>query len=175
MDDKIENLLSKMCDKQEEEAYKYADKLAEIGGKEVLDKLIELVKGDDIECVYLAARALAKIEDNQDALEPLLESIHDSKNRHQNGAMVQALEGFDLSQNFVDIFRIYLFGNFKASLLAKGYLDFVEFEVTPRVIKKAEKHWNHYLNNSKHDEGFEVKKADVEEILSELKAMFEEE
>jgi hypothetical protein len=174
MDSNIENLFSRMCDKQEEEAFKFADKLAEIGGEEVLNKLIELVKNEDIECVHLAARALAKMEDNQSALDTIMDAIHDNSNRHQNGALVQALEGFDLSSSFVDIFRIYLFGNFKSSLLAKEYLDYVEFDVTPRVIKKAEKHWNHFINNSKHDEEFEIKKTEVEEMLSEMKAMFEE-
>jgi len=174
MDDKIENLLARMCDKQEEEAFKYADKLAAIGGEEVLHKLIELVKSDDIECVHLAARALAKVEDNQAALETIMDAIHDKDNRHQNGALVQALEGFDLSSSFVDLFRIYLFGNFKSSLLAKEYLDYVEFDITPRVIKKAEKHWNHFVNNSKHDEEFDIKKTEVEEMLSEMKSMFEE-
>lgn len=174
MDNNIENLFAKMCDKQEEEAFKYADKLAEIGGEEVLNRLIELVKSVDIECVHLAARALAKIEDNQSALATVMDAIHDSSNRHQNGALVQALEGFDLSSSFVDLFRIYLFGNFKSSLLAKEYLDYVEFDITPRVIKKAEKHWNHFVNNSVHDDGFEIKKAEVEEMLSEMKEMFEE-
>ncbi|KEO73982.1 HEAT repeat domain-containing protein [Anditalea andensis] len=174
MDNNTENLFAKMCDKQEEEAFKYADKLAEIGGDEILNKLIELVKSDDIECVHLAARALANIDNNQSALDTIMEAIHDNRNRHQNGALVQALEGFDLSLKFVDIFRIYLFGNFKSSLLAKEYLDYVEFDVTPRVIKKVEKHWKHFINNSKNDEGFEIKKAEVEEILSEIKAMFEE-
>ena len=174
MDNNIENLFARMCDKQEEEAFKFADKLAEIGGEEVLNKLIELVKNEDIECVHLAARALAKMEDNQSALDTIMDAIHDNSNRHQNGALVQALEGFDLSSSFVDIFRIYLFGNFKSSLLAKEYLDYVEFDVTPRVIKKAEKHWNHFINNSKHDEEFEIKKTEVEEMLSEMKAMFEE-
>lgn len=174
MDSNIENLFARMCDKQEEEAFKFADKLAEIGGEEVINKLIELVKSEDIECVHLSARALAKMEDNQSALDTIMDAIHDNSNRHQNGALVQALEGFDLSSSFVDIFRIYLFGNFKSSLLAKEYLDYVEFDVTPRVIKKAEKHWNHFINNSKHDEEFEIKKSEVEEMLSEMKAMFEE-
>lgn len=174
MNDNIENLLAKMCDKQEEEAFKYADMLAEIGGEQVLKKLIPLIKSNDIEYVYLAARALAKIDGNQAALEAVMDAIHDKGNRHQNGALVQALEGFDLSSSFVDLLRIYLFGNFKSSLLAKEYLDYVEFDITPRVIKKAEKHWNHFVNNSKHDEEYRIKKTEIEEMLSEMKGMFEE-
>ncbi|WP_215226117.1 HEAT repeat domain-containing protein [Echinicola shivajiensis] len=170
----IDLLIQKMCDKQEEEAYVYADQLAEIGGEEVLQKLVLVLKGEDIESGYLAARALSAMEDNQAALEPLLEVIHDKNNKMKNGTFVQALEGFDLSSKFVDVLRLYLFGNFKASFIAKDYLDYTEFDITPRTIKKAEKHWNHFQNNSKHDESFDIKKEEVESILSDLKSMFEE-
>ncbi|WP_143961021.1 HEAT repeat domain-containing protein [Litoribacter populi] len=175
MEINIDSLLEKMCNPQEEEAYKYADELAEVGGEETIIKLVELIQGADKECAFLAARALSKMENNQSALEPLLEAIHDKENKNQNGAFVQALEGFDISEKFVDVLRIYLFGNFKASAIAKYYLDYTEFDITPRVIKKAEKHWNHFTNNSKLDEAFELKKAEVEEMLSEMKGMFEEE
>jgi hypothetical protein len=53
--------------------------------------------------------------------------------------------------------------------LAKEQLDFSEFDITARVIKKAEKHWNHYSNNVKHDEAYEVRKAEVETMLKDLK------
>ena len=52
-------------------------------------------------------------------------------------------------------------------------LDFKEFEITPRVIRKAEKHWNHYSNNIKHDEVYEIRKSEVEEILADLSAFLE--
>jgi hypothetical protein len=174
MENNIEDLIHRMCDPQEEEAFKFADQLAKIGGQEVLQALVPLLDSDDIQCSSLAARALSKMNDNDEALDPLLDAIHDKKNKNQNGALVESLEGFDLSSKFVDILRIYLFGNFKASTFAKEYLDYVEFDITPRVIKKAEKHWNHYTNNSKQDEEFELKKEEVETMLSEMKAMFEE-
>ncbi|MBD8489249.1 HEAT repeat domain-containing protein [Echinicola sp. CAU 1574] len=170
----IDLLINKMCDKKEEEAYIYADELAEIGGEEVLNKLLIVLKGEDVESAYLAARALSAMENNQEALAPLLEVIHDKNNKMKNGTFVQSLEGFDLSEKFVDILRIYLFGNFKASFLAKDYLDYTEFDITPRTIKKAEKHWKHFQNNSKQDEAFEIKKEETESILNDLKAMFDE-
>ncbi|AGA79664.1 HEAT repeat domain-containing protein [Echinicola vietnamensis] len=170
----IDLLIHKMCDKQEEEAFVYADKLAEIGGEEVLEKLIHVLKGEDVESAYLAARGLAVMENNDAALDPLLEVIHDKKNKGHNGTFVQALEGFDISGKFVDILRIYLFGNFKASLLAKDYLDYTEFDITPRVIRKAEKHWKHFQNNSASDQEYDIKKQEVEEILGELKEMFDQ-
>ena len=108
MDNKIANIFGKMCDKNEDEAFEYADKLANIGTEEVLDELIKILKGDDMDSAILASRALSKMENNQKALEPLLELIHDSAYKNKNGAFVQALEGFDLESKFVDILRIYL-------------------------------------------------------------------
>ena len=86
------------------------------------------------------------------------------------------LEGFDLTESFVDVLRIYLFGNFKASQLAKDYLDSLEFGITSRVLKKAEKHWNHFKNNvNPNSDDFEIKKAEVEEILQEIKELLNDE
>ena len=77
-----------------------------------------------------------------------------------------------MAERFVDIFRVFLFGNFKASTLAKDYLDSVEFEITPRTLRKAEKHWNHYLHNPEDEGSLILKKAEVEPMLEELKALF---
>jgi len=175
MEQNISILLEKMCDKNEEQSFVYADKLAAIGSEEVVDALLQVLHAGDIENAYLAARALKNITDNQKALAPLLDYIHQKSMQNKNGAFVEALEGFDLSEHFVDIFRIYLFGNFKSSLLAKEYLDYVEFNITPRVVKKAEKHWNHFLNNVNPDaDDFIIKKEEAEIIISEIKALFEE-
>ncbi|MDN3670855.1 HEAT repeat domain-containing protein [Echinicola jeungdonensis] len=174
MAESIDQLIQNMCNKADEDAFLYADKLSQIGTKEVLEKLIEILKGEDIEDAYLAVRALSQMENNQEALEPLMEIIHSPANKDKNGIFVQYLEGFDLSQKFVDILRLYLFGNFKTSFLAKNYLDYTEFDITPRVIRKAEKHWKHFQHNCNHDHTYEIKKQEVESILGDLKAMFEE-
>ena len=94
------------------------------------------------------------------------------KNKQQQGAFVQILEEFDLSQRFVDVFRVYLFGNFKASSLAKEYLDSVEFDISPRTIRKAEKHWNHYLHNPEDPDSLSIKKSEVEPMLLEMRELF---
>lgn len=173
MENQSQVLIQKMCNKDEAEAYLYADKLAEIGTEEVLQALINILKGEDIEDAYLAARALSKMESNQEALPILMEVIHDKKNKNRNGHFVQMLEGFDLSDSFVDLFRIYLFGNFKSSALAKEYLDTVEFDISPRVLKKMEKHWNHFKNNTAPDsEDFMIKGPAVTEMFEEIKSIF---
>lgn len=168
----IQDLIQKMCDKNEAEAYRHADKLAALGTEEVMQALLEVLTSEDLDDAYLAARALSKMDNNQMALVSLFEVIHDKKNQSRNGGFVQMLEGFDLAESFVDLLRIYLFGNFKASLLAKEYLDTIEFDITPRVLKKAEKHWNHFINNvNPNSDDFEIKKAEVEEILFEIKEL----
>ena len=84
-----------------------------------------------------------------------------------------ALEGFDVSGEYITLFRLYLFGTFKVSLVAKGLLDFEEFDISQRTIRKVEKHWKHYASNVKHDEAFELKRAEVEDMLADLRRYME--
>src|SRR5690606_7234547 len=122
MENNIEFLFERMLDKNEKEAHKYALRLAEIGSPEVFNRAIGLLMGKDMEDAYLAVQILSNMENRQAALDPLLEAIHDRNNYPNNGALVASLEAFDLSAKFIDMLRIYLFGNFKASALAKEYL-----------------------------------------------------
>lgn len=169
MEQEIDALMLKFLNKEEGDPYFYGDKLAKIGTPEVKEKLIAVVKGEDMDNAFLATRVLGSLEDNSDGLNAILEVIHLPANRNSNGGLVSLLENFDLSEKFVDIFRIYLFGNFKAYSLAKEYLDYTEFEITPRTLKKAEKHWKHFLNNSSADEWFELKKQEAEVIVKEIR------
>ena len=172
MEDKIDILVQKMIDRDEKDSFKYAEQLARIGTQEVAEKVLQIVQGKDLENAYLASKVLGMMENGQIGLDPLLNVILNKENMAQNGALVESLEAFDLREKFVEIFRLYLFGNYKASTHAKYYLDYTEFDITPRVIKKAEKHWNHYQNNVKQDEAFEIKKREALTILRELKEMF---
>ncbi|PZX54933.1 HEAT repeat domain-containing protein [Algoriphagus chordae] len=174
MDEEIEGLIKRMSDPNEKEAFYFADKLGKKLGESGKDKVIELVKGDNWEVSYLACRALSQSSFNEDSLDAIFEAIKDKKNRPHQGAFVQILEEFDLSLRFVDIFRVFLFGNFKAQALAKMYLDEVEFDMTPRTLRKAEKHWNHYLHNPEDEGSLELKKLEVEPILAEIKDLFSE-
>jgi len=49
------------------------------------------------------------------------------------------LDYFDLSDRFVDVFKVFPFLYFKASTLAKAYLDEVEFDTAHARFEKAEK------------------------------------
>lgn len=173
MEQQVDDLLNKFLNKDEADPYFYGDKLAKIGTPEVKEKLIAVLKGEDLDNAFLAAKVLGSMEDNADALNALLDVIHLPANKKANGGLVSILEDFDLSEKFVDIFRIYLFGNFKAYSLAKEYLDYTEFDITPRTLKKAEKHWNHFLNNSSADEWFELKKQEAEIILNEIREILD--
>lgn len=172
MENNVDFLIERMTDKEEQEAYKYAEKLAAIGDEEVYTKILELLKSDDWEVSSLAAKVLSKLDQRNEALDTLMELIHDRSNITRSGELVEALEAFDLSNHFVDVLRIYLFGSYKASVLAKGYLDHTEFDITPRVVKKAQKHWKHYQNNVKRDEAYEIKAHEVEEIFKDLDDLF---
>jgi len=175
MQEDIQKLFERMCDPKESEAYHFADKLGSVADEETKEKLIELVKGDSWEVAYLSCRALSKTKYQAEALDAIFETISDKKNKLVQGAFVQILEEFDLSDRFVDVFKVYLFGNFKASTLAKEYLDNVEFEITPRTLRKAEKHWNHYLHNPEDEGSVELKKSEVEPMFLEMKELFDQE
>ncbi|SFN91061.1 hypothetical protein SAMN04488519_102414 [Algoriphagus ornithinivorans] len=172
MDQDIERLFEKMCDPNESEAYLFADKLGLKADEEAKNRLIEMIKGDNWEVAYLACRALSKTHWQEEALDAIFEVIFDKKNKNLQGAFVQILEEYNLSERFVDVFRVYLFGNFKASTLAKDLLDQVEFEITPRTIRKAEKHWNHYLHNPEDEGSVSIKKSEVEPMLLEMRELF---
>lgn len=173
--EKEDLLLLKLKDPTNDSSYFYSDQLAEIGTAYILDQLILLLSHENNEVKYLSARTIGLIENNSKAYDPLLNAITDKTNKACSGGLTEALEGFDCSDKFVDIFKLYLFGNLKTSGLAKRMLDYEEFNITPRVIRKSEKHWTHFKNNVKQDEGFEVTKIEVESRLNELKSMFEEE
>ena len=172
MEKDVQYLIKKMTDKEEKEAYKYAEKLAAIGTDEVFKAVLGLLVHEDWEIAYLAAKTLGKMEQKEEALDTLMEIIHDRENINRSGELVEALEAFDLSNHFVDVLRIYLFGNYKASTLAKEYLDHTEFNITPRIIKKAKKHWHHYQNNIKKDHAYDLKEEEVNAIFLDLDDLF---
>lgn len=161
--------VSQLSGELDDHAYKASDSLGRIGSEEVVDAMIELLKHPNPESRIMAARTLGLVENNHQGLEPLLDAIKSKDNSSIAGELMMAMEGFDVSGIYVELFRLYLFGSYKVSLLAKEQLDFSEFDITARVIKKAEKHWNHYSNNVKHDEAYQVRKTEVETMLNDLK------
>lgn len=164
----ISSYVSQLTGELDESAYKASDALGRIGSEEVVDAMIDLLDHPYKESRIVAARTLGLVENNARALEPVMTAVKNKDNIEIAGDLLMSLEGFDVSDIYVELFRLYLFGTFKVSTVAKGYLDFKEFEITPRVIRKAEKHWNHYSNNIKHDEVYEIRKSEVDEMLADL-------
>lgn len=174
IDEIIDNLIEKMTADSANKAYDFSDQLARIGGEDVLKKMLELLKSDNEEVQYLASRTLGLMEDHEAALPDLIEAIFDKRNKNIQGMLAEYLDEYDCSQKFVQVFKLYLFGSVKAAAMAKEVLDYEEFDITPRVIRKAEKQWSHYTSNVKQDEAFELKKEEIESFLNELKALFED-
>ena len=121
----------------------------------------------------MAARTLGLIKNNAVALDALLETI--DNNPSIAGDLMVFLDGFDLSDKFVPIFKYSLYGSFKVVSIAEELLDYKEFDITPRVLKKATKAWNHYGNNEKHDEVSEQKKEEGGDEEEDLRDYLENE
>lgn len=156
-----------------EDSFKTAESLSKIGSEEVVDAMIELLGHEHSDSRFIAAKILGEITNNDKALIPLWESIHNVENKNIKGDLVSALQGFDISDHYVDVFKLFLFGSFKVSLIAENLLDYKEFTITPRVIKKSRKHWSHYANNVKQDEAFDLQKSEIENRLHELNEYLE--
>ncbi len=169
MDDKIQLLIDSFANSENEEVYQNADQLAAIGTKEVLVAMLPLLENEESAIRYLAGRTLMQMKENDGALEAIFNLLDNKGYVGSKSELLEILEGFDISSKFVPIFKQYLFGSFKVSAMAKNLLDYKEFVLTPRVLKKCEKHWQHYQNNVKQDEVFEVKKIEVNEIIIEIR------
>lgn len=166
----VKALSSELTDK----SFKVSESLAKIGTGEVVDAMIVLLDHEQLDTRFIAAKTLSEVEENNKALAPLWEAIHKVENKGIAGDLLSALEGFDISDHYVDVFKLYLFGTFKVSKVAENLLDYQEFNISPRVIKKARKHWAHYANNVKQDEAFDLHKIEMEDRFNELSEYLEE-
>lgn len=164
----VQKWIEQLQNPEDEFVNKASDRLADCDEEGVVPLLIELLQHENLETRYLAARTLSLMNQNAEALEALFEAIYNKENTSIQGDLVMTLEGFDLSNSYVEIFKLYLFGSFKVSKSSKALLDYEEFDITTRVLKKAKKHWSHYSNNIKQDDAFELRKMEVEEMLDEL-------
>jgi HEAT repeat protein len=171
----ISLLLQQLTGELSEKSFDASNVLGSIGSEEIVNSMIELLNGPSIESRFMAARTLSLVKNNKNALNAVLEAIKEKENSSIQGDLLTTLEGFDISDCYVEIFRLHLFGSFKVSRIAEELLDYKEFNITPRVIKKATKHWSHYANNVKQDEAFALQKIEVEERLNDLKAFVEDE
>lgn len=171
----VAELVAQISGELDSKAHEVSDALARIGTDEVVEEMIKLLNHENPDTKFLAARTLGKIENNDAGLAPLLDAIQNKENAAIAGDLFMVLEDFDLSSKYVEIFKHFLNGSFKVSMQAKDLLDHMEFEITPRVIRKAKKHWEHYSNNVKQDELYDLRKIEVNEMLADLEAFLSEE
>ncbi|UXX80421.1 HEAT repeat domain-containing protein [Reichenbachiella carrageenanivorans] len=171
----VTELVAQISGELDSKAYEVSDTLARIGTEEVVEEMIKLLSHENSDSKFLAARTLGKIKNNEAGLAPLLEAIQNKENSVIAGDLFMMLEDFDLSSKYVEIFKHFLNGSFKVSTQAKDLLDHKEFDITPRVIRKAKKHWEHYSNNVKQDELYDLRKIEVNEMLEDLEAYLKEE
>lgn len=162
----ISQLVDQLSGELDENASWASDLLAQNGSEQVVNEMIKLLDHPHDESKIMASRTLGLIEKNDTSLEPLMLAI--DNNPSIASELFVSLEGFDLSSNYVPVFKYYLFGGFKVSSLARHLLDHKQFTITQRVLKKARKAWNQYEHNVKHDDAFELKKSEVEIILDNL-------
>lgn len=170
----IKAAINELSNELTENSFKVSESLSKIGTDEVTQALIMLLDHEYVDTRFIAAKTLGDIQDNAIALEPLWTAIHNPENKGIAGDLLSALDGFDISNHYVDVFKLYLFGSFKVSKVAEGLLDYKEFSITPRVIKKARKHWAHYANNVKQDDAFDLHKVEIEARFKELNDYLEE-
>ncbi|OEK04578.1 HEAT repeat domain-containing protein [Roseivirga misakiensis] len=164
----VEQAIAKLSNEVDEESLEASNILVKAGGQEVLGAMIDLLKHENSENRFIAAKTLAGMSNNDEALAALWEAIEHQDNQDIKGDLVSTLQSYDISHYYVSVFKLYLFGSFKVSRVAENLLDYQEFDISARVIKKAKKHWLHYSNNVKQDEVFDIKKAEVEQRLREL-------
>ncbi len=117
-----------------------ADKLGEIGGVEITDFLISLLKSENPGIRNRAALALEQIKDNR-AVEPLLEAIFKKEIHNYNGTMVFALESLDCSKYLKEIFRILLFESYEAKISAEAILCVQDFDIKLEDLLEVKAMW----------------------------------
>jgi len=171
--EKINHLFSIIEIGEDENAFHAADTLGEHSDETIVRRLFDLLSSTNHDTVYLAARALSKSKDNGVVIDDIFELIKNDKGTFLKPILAEALSGFDCSEYFVEILKLYLFGSFKVSAMAKDILDEQEFAITLRVIRKAEKHWNHFKHNVKLDDNFDLKNQEIASMFETMRELFE--
>lgn len=164
-----------LLSENDDEAIIASDWLAKNLNDEIFTFLAELLNSEDEFARDIAAVTLAKTNDNR-AIEPLFEAIQKKENENNRGVLVGCLDAFDIDEKFVDIFKLYLFGNFKVSVFALDLLNTKSFDIRPRTLKKASKALHHFSHNiGEEDDKAQERKEEATIILKELEELLAEE
>lgn len=138
IDDKLRfelnNLKNDIYSDNDELANKSVDRLAEIGGDEIIEFLIPILDSDNPIIRKRAAFALQDIKDNR-AVEPLLKAIFKKENYKYNGVLVHVLTDLDCQNRLVDIFKILFYQDWECKQHAYRILSDNEFQFTKDDIE----------------------------------------
>lgn len=149
----VEELKKAIWSDDWETAIASSERLAEIGGDDVLAFLIGLLDSEDSMVRHMASLALSELADNR-AIEPLLKSIFKPENCNSNGTMVYALLTHDCKDILVDLFKILFWYNFEPCNLAYIILNEQIFEFTRDDLFEIKRMWIECSKNPEKYPGF---------------------
>jgi hypothetical protein len=139
-------------------ASKAADRLAKIGGHDIVDYFISLLDNESLR--NLASIALHDIADNR-ALEPLLKAINKPENRRYNGTMVYALQNLDCSEKLVDLFDLLFYHDYEVKMGVVPILTEQPFNFTDNDLEIINQKWVDLQKNPQKCVDFEKMKNDL--------------
>jgi len=142
----------------EDIAYKIIDKLAEIGGDEIIEFLIPILDSESPIFRKRAAFTLQDIKDNR-AVEPLFKAIFKKENFNYNGVLVYVLNDFDCHDRLVDLFKILFYLDWECKQHAYHILSSNEFEFTKDDISLIIDLWKDIQQHPEKCPSFEDKET----------------
>jgi len=151
-----------------------SDRLAEIGGRQVVDLLIGFLESNNSITRNAAALAISELKDNK-AKEPLKKAILKQENLNNRGTLISALMELDCSDLFELFFNIALYGNAECSLKALIAFEEKFFKVETYQIESALKELDKYsiIQKNKPDD-WELLVDDLKHIINDFSDRTEE-
>lgn len=144
----IENWKAEIQSENWEIALNAAKNLEKVGGDNIVQFLISLLESENVGLRNTAALSLRRIKNNR-AIEPLLKSIFNPKNRDYNGTMVYALQTLDCKNNLVELFKILFYESYESKIGAYHILEEQIFEFSRNDLFEIQKMWEDWNDTTK--------------------------
>lgn len=146
MNRNIAQLKEDMLSGEFERMQESAKKLIEIGGPEISDLFISLLKSENPAVRNIAALCLADMKE-QRALEPILKAIFLKESFDANGTLAYALQFLDCSKRIKEVFRILFYCDYEPKLSASDILSEQIFEFSQQDIYEIFEMWEDCKRN----------------------------
>src|SRR3990167_91331 len=144
-----------------------SDKLAAMGGDEVLNVLIPMLKSRRPSVRNSVALALREIGDSR-AAASLMEAVRNPKNRHFNGTLVYALETHNCNHLFFTMVKLALYGDYEVQCHALIILSEQKFMTTPKEIERARQLIKKYRKRKNKCKGYTLLLSEVSRYVSRI-------